>query len=94
MKTVSPSSITAMFAPSKCELRTWLRANTEVEEAPPSSFQVFLANQGIRHEIRVLEELKAEEGLANMGAVRKGNRLSVQPVSAEEWKIVCDLGGL
>jgi len=49
-----------MFAPSKCELRTWLRANTEVEEAPPSSFQVFLANQGIRHEIRVLEELKAD----------------------------------
>ena len=24
----------------------------------------------------------------------KNSRLSVQPVMAEEWKIVCDLGGI
>jgi predicted RNA-binding protein with PUA-like domain len=24
----------------------------------------------------------------------KNSRLSVQPVSADEWKIICDLGGL
>jgi len=60
MKTVSPSSINRLYSPSKCELRTWLRANTEVEEAPPGPFQVFLQEQGIRHEERVLEKLKIE----------------------------------
>lgn len=35
-----------------------------------------------------LEELKSTPGLEDMGVVQKGNRLSVQPVTAEEWKIV------
>lgn len=39
-----------------------------------------------------LEAIKREAKLANM-ALLKLSRLSVQPVTAEEWKIVCAMGG-
>ena len=35
-----------------------------------------------------LPELKAEPALAQMPLVRKGNRLSVMPVSTEEWATI------
>ena len=37
--------------------------------------------------------IKADKKLADMALV-KYSRLSVQPVTAEEWKIVCKMGGL
>ena len=37
--------------------------------------------------------IKADKKLASMALV-KYSRLSVQPVTAEEWKIVCKMGGL
>jgi predicted RNA-binding protein with PUA-like domain len=40
-----------------------------------------------------LEEIKREPKLAEM-ALLKQSRLSVQPVSAAEWKLVCAKGGL
>lgn len=40
-----------------------------------------------------LEQVKAEPSLADMVLV-KNSRLSVQPVTDEEWKIVCRMGGL
>lgn len=40
-----------------------------------------------------LEMVKADPRLANMILV-KNSRLSVQPVTAEEWQIICTLGGL
>ncbi len=40
-----------------------------------------------------LDAVKAEKKLANM-ALLKLSRLSVQPVAAEEWKIVARMGGL
>lgn len=40
-----------------------------------------------------LEAIKKEPKLANMALV-KLSRLSVQPVTADEWKIVCKMGGL
>ncbi|MBE0453077.1 MAG: EVE domain-containing protein [Roseovarius sp.] len=40
-----------------------------------------------------LEEIKADPRLAEMVLVRS-SRLSVQPVTPEEWRIVCDLAGL
>ena len=40
-----------------------------------------------------LAEVKAEPSLAKMALVRLG-RLSVQPVTAAEWKKVSALGGL
>lgn len=40
-----------------------------------------------------LEAVKAEPSLAEMVLVRN-SRLSVQPVTADEWKKVCSMGGL
>ncbi|MEJ6392960.1 EVE domain-containing protein [Gymnodinialimonas sp. 2305UL16-5] len=40
-----------------------------------------------------LDQIKADERLAGMVLV-KNSRLSVQPVTATEWEIVCALGGL
>jgi predicted RNA-binding protein with PUA-like domain len=40
-----------------------------------------------------LEAAKAEPRLAKMALVAN-SRLSVQPVTDEEWKIVCEMGGL
>ncbi|MGB0410724.1 MAG: EVE domain-containing protein [Pikeienuella sp.] len=39
-----------------------------------------------------LAECKAEPRLAEMSLV-KSTRLSVQPVTAEEWALVCEMGG-
>jgi predicted RNA-binding protein with PUA-like domain len=40
-----------------------------------------------------LEQIKANRRLAGMALV-KFSRLSVQPVSDAEWRIVCEMGGL
>lgn len=40
-----------------------------------------------------LDQAKADKRLKDMVLVNN-SRLSVQPVTAEEWKIVCDLGGV
>ena len=40
-----------------------------------------------------LAAVKAEPKLKEM-ALLKQSRLSVQPVTAEEWKLVCKMGGL
>jgi predicted RNA-binding protein with PUA-like domain len=40
-----------------------------------------------------LETIKAEPKLKEMALVKYG-RLSVQPVTAEEWKLVCRMGGV
>lgn len=40
-----------------------------------------------------LAELRSTPGLEDMVLLKKGSRLSVQPVSAAEWKIVRKLGG-
>lgn len=39
-------------------------------------------------------ELSAHPILAGMGVLKKGNRLSVQPVSAQEWQTVLEVSGL
>lgn len=41
-----------------------------------------------------LARLKETKGLEAMLVVRRGQRLSIQPVTAEEWKIVRKLGKL
>ena len=40
-----------------------------------------------------LDQIKADRRLASMPLVRI-SRLSVQPVSAAEWRIICQMGGL
>jgi predicted RNA-binding protein with PUA-like domain len=39
-----------------------------------------------------LPELRANPDLEGMVLLRKGSRLSVQPVTAAEWKTVCKMG--
>ena len=48
-----------------------------------------------RHTSRVisLAELKGHEQLENMQLVRKGNRLSIMPVSQAEWQYILSLEG-
>lgn len=41
-----------------------------------------------------LTELRATKALEKMELLRKGSRLSVQPVSPEEWAVVCKMGGV
>jgi len=38
------------------------------------------------------EQLKTTSGLEDMGVLKKGNRLSIQRVTAEEFKIISKLG--
>ncbi|OUD09724.1 ubiquinol-cytochrome C reductase [Marivivens niveibacter] len=40
-----------------------------------------------------LEQIKQDDRLKDM-VLLKNSRLSVQPVTADEWKIICDLGGI
>ena len=40
-----------------------------------------------------LADIKAEPGLANLALVRQ-SRLSVVPVSAEEWRLICEMAGV
>ena len=40
-----------------------------------------------------LEAVKAEKRFAKMALVAN-SRLSVQPVTDEEWRLVCEMGGL
>ena len=41
-----------------------------------------------------LKDLKANGKLAAMKVVQRGQRLSIQPVTAGEWRAVCRMGGL
>ncbi|HWC76596.1 MAG TPA: EVE domain-containing protein, partial [Blastocatellia bacterium] len=34
-----------------------------------------------------------QKGLQDMALLKRGNRLSVQPVTEKEFQIVCELGG-
>ncbi len=40
------------------------------------------------------DDLRRHPVLAGMEVLRKGNRLSVQPVTAEQWRTVLQVGGL
>lgn len=39
-----------------------------------------------------LEELKEHSALRNMQVARRGNRLSITPVTEKEWKIILEMG--
>ena len=40
-----------------------------------------------------LDQIKVREDLSDMVLV-KNSRLSVQPVTEQQWRIICDMGGL
>lgn len=41
-----------------------------------------------------LDLLRKTEGLESMVLLRRGSRLSVQPVTAEHWRVICRLAGV
>jgi predicted RNA-binding protein with PUA-like domain len=41
-----------------------------------------------------LEKLRGVEDLQGMALLKKGQRLSVQPVSEDEWRTICALAGV
>lgn len=41
-----------------------------------------------------LSEMRDYSELKDMMLLRKGSRLSIQPVSSEEWRFICKLGGV
>lgn len=55
-----------------------------VEVAFNKKFKTFVA----------LDELKTKKGLEAMMVTKKGQRLSIQPVTKKEFDIVCKMGGL
>jgi len=63
---------------SKAEANRWSLVDVQYEE----HFPHFIS----------LDQLKAHPKLENMIVTRKGNRLSISPVQADEWKIVLKLG--
>lgn len=65
---------------SKKDAPTWIQVDVKAVRAFPS--------------IVTLAELKATNGLDKMVLLQRGSRLSVQPVSASEWKVVCRLAGV
>ncbi len=58
----------------------------------PRWFMVDVAWKEAFRDIVTLEKLKTVAGLKDMKVVQKGQRLSIQPVTAEEFKIVHKLG--
>jgi predicted RNA-binding protein with PUA-like domain len=44
--------------------------------------------------VLTLAELKTMKGLEKMPLLQKGSRLSVQPVSAAEWAVICKRAGV
>ena len=60
--------------------------------AEPRWFAVDVQALGPLPRFVPLAELRAEPSLAGMVLLRRGSRLSVQPVSASEWRIVLSLG--
>ncbi len=58
----------------------------------PTWYGVHIQAQGPLDEVVSLEQLKAEPKLAQMAVVQRGQRLSVQPVTAAEWKQVLKMG--
>jgi predicted RNA-binding protein with PUA-like domain len=64
---------------AKPENPTWMMVEVEFVEKFP--------------EMITLTCLKAEKALAKMPLLQRGQRLSVQPVEAEEWRVILRLSG-
>ncbi len=58
----------------------------------PTWFMVDIAFVERFRETVPLQTLRTTPGLEGLGAARKGDRLSVQPVTADEYRIVAALG--
>jgi predicted RNA-binding protein with PUA-like domain len=63
---------------SRVDAPTWLMVDVRAVERFPTLVS--------------LDALRAEPQLADMLVLRRGNRLSITPVTAAEWRVVCALG--
>ncbi len=59
----------------------------------PTWFMVDIECQGPLREPLTRERCKQERALKDMVLLQRGSRLSVQPVTADEWRTVLRLGG-
>jgi predicted RNA-binding protein with PUA-like domain len=64
----------------------------KASKAEPRWFAVDIRLDRIFSRPVTLVELRERSGLEKMALLRKGNRLSVQPVTPAEWRIVTRLG--
>jgi predicted RNA-binding protein with PUA-like domain len=64
------------------------------DPANPTWLMVDVRYVGTFKEPIPLELLKQTPGLENMQVIKRGNRLSVQPVTRAEWNIIMRLGEL
>jgi predicted RNA-binding protein with PUA-like domain len=65
---------------SKLDAPTWYMVDVKAVRAMPR--------------IITLAELKGLKGLEKMVLLQKGSRLSVQPVTAKEWAVICQHAGV
>ena len=65
---------------SKRDAPTWVMVDLRAREALPKPL--------------TLAELRGIKGLEKMVLLQKGSRLSVQPVTKQEWEIVCRAAGV
>jgi predicted RNA-binding protein with PUA-like domain len=65
---------------SKRDAPTWMMVDLKAREPLPRPI--------------TLTELRGVKGLEKMMLLQKGSRLSVQPVTAKEWEIICKLAGV
>lgn len=64
-------------------------------KSTPDTPRWFMVELTWKEEFRktvTLKELKEVPELSNMKVIQKGQRLSIQPVTEEEFKIVCQMG--
>ncbi len=68
----------------------------EKSKAEGKSRWVMVDIQAVRPAVKVvsLDQLRSTKGLESMQVLKKGQRLSIQPVTAKEWDIVCELCGI
>ncbi len=64
------------------------------KEDDPRWYLVDIEYHATFPEMLSLGFLREQESLEGMALLRKGQRLSVQPVSASEWRTVCKLAGV
>jgi predicted RNA-binding protein with PUA-like domain len=65
---------------SKRDAPTWMMVDLRAREALPKPV--------------TLADLRGVKGLEKMVLLQKGSRLSVQPVTAKEWEIICRHAGV
>lgn len=65
---------------SKADAPTWYMVDVKAVQALPR--------------LLTLAELKGLKGLEKMALLQKGSRLSVQPVTAKEWEVICRHAGI